>query len=78
MASEMEAARKARACQPRVAFTMPLPIELAAVIALVMWLIAIVAPLRTIARLKVKETVKMSGLTGALGRLCRLVPISPS
>ena len=65
MASEMEAARKASDCQPHAAFTKPLPNELAAVIAFWMWLMAIVASLRYVARLKVKESVKISGLTGA-------------
>jgi hypothetical protein len=55
MASDVEAARKADACQPRTAFTVALPIMLAAVIAFWMWLIAIVASLRGVARLKVKE-----------------------
>jgi hypothetical protein len=56
MASENEAAREAVADQqPPAAFTMPLPIKLAAVFAFWMKLVAIVASLRGVARLKVKE-----------------------
>jgi hypothetical protein len=70
MASEMEAARKASDCQPHAAFTKPLPNELAAENAFWMWFMAIVASLRTIARLKVKESVK-SVIPGKMPRLCK-------
>jgi hypothetical protein len=45
---------------------MPLPNELAAENAFWMWLIAIVASLRIVARLKVNKTVKWSRLTGTM------------
>jgi len=62
----MEAAHEATACEPQTALTMPLPNKLAAENAFWMWLIAIVASLRIVARLKVSKAVQRSQLTGIM------------